>query len=547
MPEQSGEPAGDLLIGVWRFCPAMNRLQDGDDVVHLEPKAARVLQLLAARAGQPVSRQELLDSGWAGLVVSDDALTQVIIKLRKAFGDSSRSPRYIQTIPKRGYCLVAEVQAVEVSPDEKRVPPRQVARPGPAGGRAWLLLVALLLATLAWLLLPETSVQPPDEAVSAGPSSIAVIPFSATSGGEREQRFARGITADLNTDLSGLSDLRVINPALDSGAEIGARYLVSGSVQQDGGDIAVHVRLLEAANRQQLWSQRYEQSLDDLFDIQHAISQNVVRQLSLQVNAAEMQRLASRYTPSLQAYEDFLRGQSQLLLRQQEANAEARRWYREAIEQDPNFARAYAGLALSYAADYRNHWVDDGDKALSMAQEMAQTGVQIDPTISEVYWVLGYVAAQKRRHDVALKYLQRALQLDRSYADAYALMGGINTYRGQPQQSVEQLRDALRLNQNAGYLYYLLLGRAYFFTAHYEQAVINLRESLARNPVNLEARLYLLATARSTGDSGTAEWEVEEIRAIDPDFKARDWLDTYPMTDQRQGQLLLEILESAGF
>ncbi len=536
------EPQADLQIGDWQFSPAMNRLQGEKGEVQLEPKASAVLGLLAANAGKPVSRQKLLESGWEGLVVSDDALTQVIIKLRKAFGDSSRDSRYIRTIPKMGYCLVADVAELRQAPD-REVVARKLNSLSRWLSFAGVLILLVVVGYLLWLPadLPDSAF-PEEEA-----SSIAVLPFQTITGGERELRFARGIAADLNTDLSSLPDLLVINPLLDSPDRIAARYLVTGSVHQAGEHLDVHVRLVEMKTQRQLWSQRFEKTLADLFEMQHSISREVVRQLSLKVSAVDLRRLARRYTPSLEAYEAFLSGQSRLLLRQQEANAEAQHWYRQAIEADPNFARAYAGLALSHAADYRNAWVDDGNRALQKAQEMAQTGAQIDPTISEVYWVLGYVAAQKRQHDTAIVHLEKALQLDRSYADAYALMGGINTYRGLPDRSIPQLRKALRLNQKAGYLYFLLLGRAYFFTHQYEQALINLNESLERNPINLEARIYLLATALMQGDTDSVMWQKNEIETAEERFDAETWLATYPMTDASQRSELLQAMQKAGF
>lgn len=537
-----GDSRDELLIGDWRFSPAMNRLLGEDDEIALEPKASAVLAALAGRPGEPLSRQELLDSAWAGVVVSDDALTQVIIKLRKAFGDNSRNPRYIRTIPKKGYCLVASVSVVQQSLQSE-----QATTSAPANLNRFAWLGGLLLVLIfGWFLLQPSS-EPIEVPFADEVSSIAVLPFAVSGSSEREQRFARGIAADLNTDLSTLPDLWVINPSLDSVQKIAARYVVTGSVQQVGERLDLHVRLLETKTGRQLWSQRYESPLGDLFAVQRTISRAVTQQLSLKVGAADMQRLASRYTPSLEAYEAFLNGQSHLLLRQQEANADARRWYRQALEADPNFARAYAGLALSYAADYRNRWTEDGEQALKLAQEMAQTGAQVDPTIPEVYWVLGYVAAQKRQHDAAMAHLEKALELDRSYADAYALMGGINTYRGRPAASIGQLRKALRLNQSAGYLYYLLLGRAYFFTGQYEQALINLDESLERNPINLEARLYLLAIAQARAEWDGMEWQKDEIELQEGQFIPDVWLATYPMTDQAQLEKLHLAFEKAGF
>lgn len=547
MTGPGGSEPAPIRVGSWGFYPELNRLRDDNSVVQLEPKAALVLTCLVEHAGKLVTRQYLLDTAWPDVVVSDDALTQVIIKLRKALGDSSRKPRYIQTIPKRGYCLLADVQT-----DTDSTTPSVEQSTGDLARRRsrnpMLIAVAVLATAFLGYLAIEDS-PPIDsetsltiEAQRAEGATLTVMPFLAITGKEREERFARGVYADLVTNLGGLSGLTVISPSLSDDAPVTSRYQVHGDVQQVGEQIGVHVRLIETATRQQLWSRLYERELKDIFQVQHSISHDVVQQLALEISTADLRRMADRYTPNLTAYEDFLRGQAQLLRREREANTAARHWYQLAIEHDPNFARAYAGLALSYAAEFRNHWAQDGATALKKAGEMAQTGAQIDPNIAEVYWVLGYVAAQNREHDEALSHLQQALDVDRSYADAYALMGGVNTYRGQPALSIDQLREALRLNPSAGFLYYLLLGRAYYFMGAYEQAMINLRESLARNPTNLETHVYLLVTAAAQGDDETADWEVDEIQMIEPGFRADVWLETYPMTDGIQIKMLLDAL-----
>lgn len=547
MNELGVSDQASIRVGSWWFYPELNRLRDGNSVIQLEPKAALVLMYLVEHAGKLVTRQDLLQAAWPDVVVSDDALTQVIIKLRKALGDSSRDPRFIQTIPKRGYCLLADVQT---DTDSATSSAGETMAELTQGRRNPMLIAAVVLvvALLGYLAVEESpQIDPgtslPIEAPVGEAATLTVMPFMTITGNEREERFARGIYADLVTVLGGLSGLTVISPSLSDAVPVTSRYQVQGDVQQVGERIGVHVRLIETATRQQLWSRRFERELKGIFQVQSSISHDVVQQLALEMSAADLRRLADRYTPNLKAYEDFLRGQAQLLRREREANAAARRWYQLAIEHDPNFARAYAGLALSYAAEFRNHWAQDGEVALRKAGEMAQTGAAIDPDIAEVYWVLGYVAAQRRQHEKALSHLQQALDIDRSYADAYALMGGINTYRGQPELSIGQLREALRLNPSAGFLYYLLLGRAYFFMGSHEQAMINLRESLARNPTNLETHVYLLATAAAQGDDTAADWEADEIQVIDPGFRASIWLETYPMTDDKQVKMLADALD----
>ena len=246
--------------------------------------------------------------------------------------------------------------------------------------------------------------------------------------------------------------------------------------------------------------------------------------------------------PNAHAQQLLARAQSRLLVRNATENVEARKLFREAIDVDPTFARAYAGLAMTYALAGRLG--DEGDHARAI--ELAQTARMIDPDAADVHWALGFVYAQDRRHRQAIASLRKAIELDPAFADAYALLGGIYTYVGRPRESIPLLRTAMRLKPDGGYLYYLLLGRAYLFDDDVEQALINLRAAAMRNPVDVETRAYLAAALAAAGDDARARWESDEIRALRPGFSVRAWLATYPMVDDRQEQRLASLLAAVG-
>ena len=169
-----------------------------------------------------------------------------------------------------------------------------------------------------------------------------------------------------------------------------------------------------------------------------------------------------------------------------------------------------------------------------------------DPDLAEVNWALGFIHAQARRHLEAIAALQRAVEINPSFADAYALMGGVHTYLGQPAKSIPLLRTAMRLDPAAGYLYYLLLGRAYLFQGDVEQALINLREAAARNPADIETHLFLAAALVQGGNQRSAQWEVEEIRTLQPGFSLATWLAEYPLASEPLRQRLRSMLSQAG-
>jgi DNA-binding winged helix-turn-helix (wHTH) protein/TolB-like protein/Tfp pilus assembly protein PilF len=540
----TASPASTALqVGDWTVEPALFQLSAKGKTVKLEPKAMSVLVYLAARPGEVVSREALLSAVWPGVVVGDDSVTQVVIKLRKALGDTAENPAYIQTIAKGGYRLVAPVAR-----PENAVPQTSPAgRPPRARWTAAAGVAALLLVAVVWWTQNERTAAPvrsPAADAAGAQPSVAVRPFEALTNDQRETVLARGIAADLVTDLSKVGSLQVI------GVEAGApqsRYLVSGSVQRIGERLRLQVHLSDTETGKQLWSERYDRPLADLFSIQEELGPKILGILPAKVGEAELRRVAHRYTHNVKAYEDFHRGQLALIVRQKEENETAREWFRRAIARDAAFARAYSGLALTYTADYRNQWTAGGAAALDRALDMARTAYQIDPDIPETYWVLAFVHMERRQHDEALRYLDTAVRLYPSFADGYALMGGVKTYTGRPAESVGLLRTAMRLKPEAGYLYFLNLGRAYLFLGDLEQARVNLKHALARNPVNLETHVYTAALNGLAGEKSAAAWEAEEIRSLRPGFSIRAWLETYPMTDSAQKAKLVQALGPLGF
>lgn len=526
-----------LRIGEWWADRSTNELGRGTETLRIEPKAIEVLMALAARAGEVVSREALLAQVWPAVVVGDEALTQSVIKLRRALGDDPRHPRYIETIAKRGYRLIAPVGG-EPAP----LPARAHRRAWASGAGAAVAVVAVLaLAVFLWPRSPRA----PQPAPQAEALSVAVLPFEALAPAHEQDYLARGIASDLMTDLSRLPDLQVIS-ASGGKAPAGARYVISGSVQRDAASLRINVRLIDTRTGEQLWTQRFERPFGDLFAVQSDISRRVVEQLPARINDAERRRLAKRYTFSTEAYDDFLRGQALFLVRRTRDNQEARDFFVKALELDPKFARAYAALAMTYAMDYRYGSAAAAAAPLKRALELAVTAEQIDPGIPEVHWALGFVETQARRHEEALRHLQKAIALNPSYADAYALMGGIYTYLGEPAKTVPLLRTAQRLNPGGGHLYFLLLGRAYLFEGDVEQALFNLRQAHARNPEDLETRLFLTAALVAHGEQGEAEWQAQQIRAFEQGFSAQRWLDTYPLVSVPYREKLLQLLARAG-
>ena len=553
-----------LRIGDWWINRATNEIGRADQTVRLEPKVMEVLIVLAEHARAVLTREELLAAVWPGVVVGDEALTQSIIKLRRALGDNPRSPAFIETIPKRGYRLiapVAEADAAAPAAASRASASRRWTSAGrhrmsslaAAGAVISVLVAAGYLAGpgAGFLLRSPASADNPRAAYEdpTGLPTLTVLPFETVGAGAEQSYLAQGISSDLMTDLSRITEIRVINTpayAANDRATKSARYVITGSVQRDGTMLRINIRLTDAQTDVQLWSRRYERPFGDLLAIQNEITRGLIERLPATLSEAERRQLAKRYTRSTEAYEDFLRARALFLVRRPEANEQARTFYIKALDLDPQFARAYAGLAMTHAMDYRYRQSSASADSLDRALELAETARQIDPDLPEIHWAIGFIDAQSRRYHQALDALKKAIELNPSYADAYALMGGIYTYIGQPARSIPLLRTALRFNPDGGYLYFLLLGRAYLFENDLDQALFNLSEAVRRNAEDVEAHIYLAATLVATGNRRAAESEADEVRVRDANFSMRNWLKTYPLTSPAEIQRLLNLTAEVG-
>jgi len=492
-----------------------------------------------ALAGEVVSREDLQDAIWGDVVVGDDSLTNAIIKIRRAFGDDARNPKVIETIPKRGYRLIAAVEQ-DIANTKGSTRRQAIA----ALLALFLVLSAVVGGGIFFTRAPSIIAQAPLPR-SAPPDTrtrILVAPFLNLNGDPGQIYLARGVEETLLTGLAQFPQIAVMQGQGAAPAD----YRLEGSVYRDDRRIRVEARLLDAGTGVVVSTESYDGDFSDLMAIEAGIEATILSALAIDVEIANRRRAARGYTRSVEAYDLFLRARAALLPRDRSGNAHARALYRQAIERDPSFARAYGGLALTHAADYRNGWVEDGPGSLELALNTAQTALGIEPNLPEQLWVVGYVHTQLRDHASAETVLKDALKLDPFYADAYALLAGVKTYAGQPEASIPLLREAMRLNPQGGYLYYLLLGRAYYFIEDCEQANINLREATARNPTNVETHLFIAACMAEVGDLGDAQWEVEEVLNMVPSFSVDSFFASYPMTDPQQIETLTQDLKMAG-
>lgn len=569
-----------FFVGDWHVDPQLGRIKNSQNSVKLEPKVMTVLVCLANDAGDVISREQLESIAWAGRIVGYDSLATTIIKLRKAFEDDSRNPQVIETVPKRGYRLIAPVslaKAVNTEAAANLVVTVDGADAGPKTyptakdyfvqfipwqNKAMPLTAAVLVALLIFGLADianDTGIDT-DRIVAPtnGKLSVAVLPFKNISNDPQQDYFSDGMTADLITDLSKLSALSVIahnsvfayrNENVDVrqvGKELGAQYVIEGSVRKVGNTVRISARLIDTSNGYNLWAERFDGTLDNVFALQDEVTARIVKSLKVTLTETERTQLIHKYTNSIEAYDYFLQGWQHFWNMSRTGNRIARESYLKAIELDNRFARAYANLALTYAYEYLNGWSDDPKQTIKKANEYANKAVELDNKLSQVYWALGITQVYSRNYKGALKTSKKALALDPNYADGYGLLATALNYAGQPQQALEAMEQAMRLNPRYPSIYRLMRGEMYFNAHDYKNAIKDFTSALESNPEAQEARLWLAAAYVYSGKIDDAKWQIDQILVLDSNLTLARFEQVIPLNDPIQRKHLIDGLSKAG-
>lgn len=558
MSEQLNISADNAFyVGDWRVDPTTGRIVCRDIEHKIEPKAMTVLVCLAQQQGQVVSREALEEQAWKGMVVGYDSLASAIIKLRKAFGDDSKNPSFIETVPKKGYRLICNVSG-DQQPDELSIN-KAAEITGNIKVRKNIPLIAITLLTvfvaaiyLFYDVELTTSQRPADKHI------IAVLPFKNLSDDIQQDYFSDGITADLITDLSKISGLSVIarNSVFvfknadvdirDVKRELGADYVVEGSVRKFAKRVRISARLIDASSGINVWADRFDGELDDLFVFQDVVTGKIINSLQVTLTEKDKSRLAQKYSKSIEAYDEFLHGWQNLWLSSREGMYDARGHFLKAIELDDKFARAYANLALTYIYDHLLGWSNDDASALFNAHKYADKAIAIDPDLPQVYWVKGFADIFRRDYQQSLKHAQHAIDLDPGFADGYGLLATTLNYAGKPKEADKVMRKAMRLNPKYPAIYDVIHGEIFFNMRDYENAIKRFTAALDVNPEIEESRIWLAAAYANVGDLEEASWQLEQVRMSGRDLSLQRIENVIPFKDPDQRKLFIDSLYKAG-
>ena len=470
----------------------------------------KLLEILLEHPGEVVAREELRSRVWPNESFGDfdQALNIAIGKLRSALGDSAENPRFIETLPKRGYRFIADVSILDVDARTKR--PESVSgdlsAPDPGntlqvaglavaakrqpwltgrviGALAFVIIISLLILSV-WLF--RSRVPAP-----TGIRSLAVLPLENLSGDASQNYFADGMTDELITDLAQISALRVISrtsamvykgarkPLPQIARELNVDAVVEGTVLRSGDQVRITAQLIEASTDKHLWSQSYEGELRDTLALQNRVASAIADQIRISLTPQEQAALKDVKVVNPEAYESYLKGRYFWNKRTPDGLKVALAYFKQAIEEDPKYAQAYSGLADTYAllGDWQ-YAVMTPKEAFPKAKGAAIRALELDSSLGETHNSLAFVLdGFDWDFDAAGKEFQRAIELSPGYATAHHWYAWHLSLLGRFDEAIAEMKkaqnlDPLSLIINADLAELLVLAH------HYDESIAQSRKTI---------------------------------------------------------------------
>jgi adenylate cyclase len=516
--------------------------------------------------------ESLADGG--GICISGTAYDQIENKLALSYEYIGEQTVKNIAKPVRAYKVqlepgTATTSTVRVVPSAPRPIEKKVAQ------RRWpsaaLAVVAVLVVGAGVIILRNISQQPssPPAAVPSAEApalplpdtpSVAVLPFTNMSDDPEQEYFSDGMTDDLITDLSRLSGLLVIArhsvfaykgktvKMPEVSRELGVRYVLEGSVRRAGDQVRINAQLIDATTGYHLWAERYDRALKDIFALQDEIMQKIVRALEIKLTKGEQERFRLAPTENLEAYDYFLHGWGYFWHLTQKEMAQARQMFEKAVQLDPHYAGAHAGLSTAYLNEFIFQW-DPRPQTLERAFELAQKAVALDDSSALAHHALGVVYPWKKQPEQAIAELERAIALDPNYANAYAMLADTLNWAGRPEEAIGLMKKAMRLNPHydqyqAWYTY--ALGNSYRLAGQNEEAITTLKRSLIHNPSWWPSYIFLAVIYSEQGQEEEARAAAAEVLRINPNFSLELGRQSWPYKDPAQLERDIAALRKAG-
>ncbi|MGB3245667.1 MAG: winged helix-turn-helix domain-containing protein [Sulfitobacter sp.] len=489
--------------------------------IPLRAKALKMLAELLAHRGRVLSKDQLSELVWPGTIATDESIARCIADIRKALNDDAF--KIVQTYPKQGYRLNATVQTEAV-----------IARHAFLRRKRNAVLLATLIAIAAIVILPflrddiARGVNPLETGTPSGDlrEAIAILPFTTTS--DSDQFLANGLSDDLEIHLAEMSAIKLVSRGQVSAVvdapqspvtlarSLDVRYLVEGDVREGGADIALSLRLIDGSDGTTLWADRYEGSRAGLMGFRDTLPEALIGAISIELNARDKQRLALKDTEDPIAFQDVMHARRELSRFTYEGSLAAERHLRRAIARDPDYARAYAELASTFAIRMENNWAvlsaADEDKAFYFAKE----ALRLDKGLWFAHYALGrlHSTAKSGETHSALTHLRQAMALQPANDDPRAYFAIVISMSGNPDDGAAILESVIATHPQPPFWYHLGLANAQFHQKQYARALETVSDCLAQmpnSPYCLRTQIAVLARLDRIED---AEWAAEEYAIL---------------------------------
>ncbi len=389
--------------------------------------------------------------------------------------------------------------------------------------------------------------------------SIAVLPFANLSGDPQEEYFSDGITGDIITALSRSPDLFVIDRASsfsykgkpvrvqEVSRELGVKYVLEGGVQKAAGQLRVTAQLVDAISGAELWAERYDRPLQDIFSVQDELVRRIITTMGLQLvlwDRTGLQR--PRGTDNLEAYDYDLRGWEYFFMVTREGYPKAREMWEKAIQLDPKYAEAYAGIGLTYLLEGRTFQSRGSSQAFDQAYQWAQKAIALNDSEPWAYMILGVLDLMKRRYDQAISEAQRAVAIAPNLADGYFWLANILIYSGRPVEAVMAAEKGVRLNPRHPDLWLSQVGLAYLSMRRFNETRSIFEELIVNAPNNPGYHMVEAIADVELGRNDEARAEAAEVLRLSPHYSLATVQQVYPLKDPTMEERWLADLRKAG-
>ena len=486
---------GSMRAGLYEIDLDAGALHKSGRRVALQEQPFRVLTLLLQRPGELVTRQDLQSLLWPAdtYVGFDEGLNTAIRKLRMAFGDSAENPRFIETVPRRGYRFIAPVTRIEPAAAEppQISLPQDEQRPFPV---RTLAVAALLVVALSAIAILEFRQRDRSQSTAThGRVMLAVLPFANLSDDPEQEYFSDGLTEETIADLGELNpeQLGVIartsaaaykhtnKTIAQIGRELEVDYILEGSVRREGGSARITAQLIRVKDQVHLWAHNYDRETGGLLALQNELGRAIAQQVQVKLTTLYGVRSVNKYSPNPEAYELYLKGRFYLRQRTFDAMDQSIEYFQRSIGKDPGFALAYAGLADSYLARSTGSPQEFDPKAKAAATR----ALELDDDLAEAHAALG---AEKADFEYdwqgAEQEFKRAIELDPNYADAHFRYAWTYlTPLGKSDQAISEMKKALELDPFSR-MDNTVCGLTYFYARKYDQAEEQFKKAIELNP-----------------------------------------------------------------